>query len=101
MPNYIYVLDQEYYFPTAFTPNGDGVNDYFRPLPYRTDTKIILFEIYDRWGKTIYSTTDPQGWDGNDAKGRPFAPGAYSYKCIIELAEGFRKVYTGRISLIR
>ena len=101
MPNFIIVKDEEYYFPTAFTPNGDGKNDYFRPLPYRPETKIILFEIYDRWGKTIFSTTDPMGWDGNSKNGKPFAPGAYSYRCIIELPGGSRKVYTGRVTLLR
>ena len=50
--------------PNAFTPNDDGVNDYFAPV------YIGLFnmqlDVYDTWGSLIYSETgdDIQGWDG-------------------------------------
>ncbi len=100
-PAYISVIGEQYYFPTAFTPNGDGKNDFFRPLPLSSDPDIVTFEIYDRWGKLVFQTTSRNGWDGNDANGRPFAPGAYSYKCIIQFSNGTRQVYTGRVTLIR
>lgn len=52
------------YFPTAFTPNGDGRNDYFRPV-YRCPIYDYVMSIYNRWGERIFYTTDPQvGWNG-------------------------------------
>jgi gliding motility-associated-like protein len=56
-------------FPTAFSPNGDGVNDIFRPTPYPTDgIEILEFEVFNRWGQKVFSTTDQregeEGWDG-------------------------------------
>ncbi|MEM7041053.1 MAG: T9SS type B sorting domain-containing protein, partial [Bacteroidota bacterium] len=51
------------YVPTAFTPNGDGNNDYF--FPVENEVAVIDFKVFDRWGMLIYeSTTAQPGWDG-------------------------------------
>lgn len=53
----------EIYVPTAFTPNGDGLNDVLKVLP--VGVTLEFFRIYDRWGKLIFSTSDHNlGWDG-------------------------------------
>lgn len=50
--------------PTAFTPNGDGLNDTYKPVVIGAGV-ITDFSVYDRWGSLLYSTEDPQiGWDG-------------------------------------
>ena len=50
--------------PTAFTPNGDGVNDYFSPEFLGLNQ--IRFDVYDTWGSLIYSESGDtiKGWDG-------------------------------------
>jgi gliding motility-associated-like protein len=50
--------------PTAFTPNGDGVNDFFRPA--NLDEQFILeFKVYNRWGQIIFDDTSTTAqWDG-------------------------------------
>src|SRR5581483_10933535 len=53
--------------PNAFTPNGDGVNDYFFPRQYLTKgLTSFSMNIYNRWGQLIFETTniDGRGWDG-------------------------------------
>jgi len=55
------------FIPTMFSPNGDGSNDVF--LLYGFGLQEINFRIFNRWGKEIWSTTDPielvtTGWDG-------------------------------------
>ncbi len=52
-------------FPTAFTPNGDGYNDRFRPITAGHHV-LSLFRIVNRWGVVVYetTTTDTDGWDG-------------------------------------
>lgn len=51
-------------FPTAFTPNGDGRNDYFKVLTGYLFEEYKLV-IYNRWGQVIFETADPKkGWDG-------------------------------------
>ncbi len=50
--------------PTAFTPNEDGLNDFFRPVFIGLNSMEL--NIYDTWGSLIYSESgdDVQGWDG-------------------------------------
>jgi gliding motility-associated-like protein len=51
------------YFPNAFTPDSDGLNDYFKPVGiYITEYRL---EIFDRWGRLVFMSEDPEaGWDG-------------------------------------
>lgn len=63
--------------PNTFTPNGDGANDEFRVV-YRSIKEFHMW-VYNRWGKLVYKTDNPdKGWDGN-INGRPAAEGAYYY----------------------
>lgn len=51
---------------SGFSPNGDGINDFLLPVG-RDIAEIVRFEVFNRWGKELYSSTnDPQGkgWDG-------------------------------------
>ena len=62
------------YFPTAFSPNGDGLNDLF--LPQGKDYEGIELQVYDRWGGLLFSSQAPPfAWDGSDAAG-----GVYVYR---------------------
>jgi gliding motility-associated-like protein len=54
------------YFPNAFSPNQDGINDIFKP-EFPPDIEIISFEmkVFDRWGNKVFETKDVEfGWDG-------------------------------------
>lgn len=52
------------YFPTGFTPNGDGANDKFRPK-YSADLLKYNVRVYNRWGELVYESNDiNEGWDG-------------------------------------
>lgn len=65
-----------YYLPNAFSPNGDGLNDIFRPLPVGID-RTEYFRIFNRYGQLIFETNRyREGWDGT-FKGVKQNPGAY------------------------
>lgn len=50
--------------PTAFTPNGDGMNDVFRVPPF-IPLQINYFSVFDRWGNRVFTTGNSNnGWDG-------------------------------------
>jgi len=96
-----------YVLPNVFTPNGDNVNDFFVPFPYRF-VKDIDLKIYDRWGVLVFQTTDPDiRWNGRDMNsGKLCTDGVYYYACTVyEIrVEGLRKnsnILSGFIHLIR
>lgn len=88
--------------PNAFTPNNDNINDYFKPLLHCPAT-ALTFQIYDRWGKEIYRTENPNGkWDGTSA-GMPVDAGVYFYLMRLRFeAQGDREeLIKGNVLLIR
>jgi hypothetical protein len=53
------------YFPSAFTPNNDGVNDVFHSLNPGGHRDVSVFRIQNRWGQTVFQTNNENfGWDG-------------------------------------
>lgn len=74
----------EYELPNVFTPNGDGSNDLFIPLPYRY-VKDVDFKVYDRWGLLMFETTNADIlWDGkNTSTKMPVSDGTYFYVCTV------------------
>ncbi len=59
------VKDVQIYVPSAFTPNGDGMNDFLRPTLMGVK-ELRYFRVYNRWGQLVYESKSAQpGWDGN------------------------------------
>jgi gliding motility-associated-like protein len=81
-------IDYSRIVPNVFSPNGDGVNDVFTFSTSIPGTRLLKFEIYDRWGGLLYRLGSPldladfPGWDGTVA-GALTGPGVYVY--LIEL----------------
>ena len=72
-----------YELPNTFTPNGDDRNDIFVPYSY-CFIESVEFEVYNRWGQLVYSTTDPDlDWDGTNPEGKALAPATYYYVCRV------------------
>ncbi len=77
----------DYHLPNVFTPNGDGVNDLFTPfLPY-AGVESVDMVIYNRWGRKVFETTDPQiNWDGCDYKTHKIcSDGVFFYSCEVHV----------------
>ena len=52
------------YVPTAFTPNGDGRNDFFK-AEYGENVIKFHLEVFNRWGQRVFSSYElSKGWDG-------------------------------------
>ena len=74
------VLESYIEAPNAFTPNGDGINDEWR-VAYKSIESYQCI-IQNRWGRTVFKSTDPgKGWDGTIG-GRPAAEGTYYYVIV-------------------
>jgi len=89
-----------FYIPKAFTPNGDGLNDIFKPVPVGI-TKLNYFKVFDRFGQVIFETTTlGVGWDGT-FKGKKQNLDTYVYIISGEFQHNETKVIKGNVILIR
>jgi gliding motility-associated-like protein len=73
--------DSGYYVPTSFTPNGDGLNDFFRAIPVKV-ASTDYFRIFNRYGQLIFQTNKwLKGWDGTyQGKKQPIGTYVWSVK---------------------
>jgi gliding motility-associated-like protein len=86
--------------PTAFSPNGDGLNDEFRIL--NTNIKLLAFNIYNRWGEMVFSSNNQRnGWDGT-FKNEAQDIGVYTWSVdYIVTGSGKQKLAKGNVTLVR
>lgn len=90
-----------YRVPTAFSPNGDGINDVFRPHTDHELIKQFKLLIFDRWGQMVYQTEDSgAGWDGK-INGLNALPGPYGWSIIYSNYHVYNVKAKGIIWLIR
>ena len=93
------------YVPNVFSPNGDGINDYWRMYTKLDDAMIHKLIIFDRWGSLLYAKEEfalnsIDGWDGT-FKGKPMSPGVFAYTAILTLGNGKEVTVKGDITLVR
>lgn len=74
-----------YNLPNVFTPNGDGINDYYHPMGEYKFVEKVDMTILNRWGQVMFETNDPDiMWDGrNKMTGTYVVPGVYFYICEV------------------
>ena len=88
------------FVPSAFTPNNDGRNDVLRPIAAGIK-QLEYFNIYNRWGKLVFSTSeDRKGWDGT-INGTPQAPGTFVWAVKATDYTGKTYLQKGTLVLIR
>ncbi|MEP7197304.1 MAG: gliding motility-associated C-terminal domain-containing protein [Saprospiraceae bacterium] len=80
----VVVAKQGFFVPNVFSPNGDGINDYFNLISDSSIGIIDRLQIFDRWGSRLFDykegipNTEVGGWDGT-FKGRPVNPAVFVY----------------------
>ena len=93
--------------PNAFTPNGDGINDFFYP---RTDPCVRLvrtWRVVSRWGEIVFEKNNFEpdnqtlGWNGNRANGEPFPSDVLVWYAELEYFDGKKEVRKGDVALLR
>jgi gliding motility-associated-like protein len=86
------------FFPNAFTPNGDGLNDVF--LYKAALVESVTFEVYNRWGELVFHTNQLDvGWDGT-YNGALASQGTYIYKIDVTDQLGNRFTQQGKVVLL-
>lgn len=97
------------FVPAAFSPDGDGINDYFTIYGGRTVSSIKKLRIFDRWGEMVFvrahfPPNDPvYGWNGNfrNEAGQPMSAAVFAYWAEVELIDGTVQLLKGDLTLVR
>lgn len=88
--------------PNAFSPNADGINDYFMPV-LKQGQLIISFQVFDRWGKVVCSNLSGHllGWDGQYENGNIADGGVYNYLIYYSCDGHANETIRGEVTLLR
>lgn len=91
---------ESFFMPTAFTPNADGRNDFFKPT-ITGNIQHYLFIIFNRWGQKVFETSDfNRGWDGT-LKGKQQQTDCFIWACSYQFVGTPLKLEKGSVLLIR
>lgn len=89
-----------YDVPNAFTPDGDGINDKFSVVTEGL-REVLFFEIYNRWGDKVYSSTGLESqWDGT-INGVPAPSDVYIYMLRVQCPDFEEELLHGDVTLVR
>jgi gliding motility-associated-like protein len=99
---FTYVSGYARYIPNVFSPNADGINDFFEVyLSAFADVYLEYFAIFDRFGGMVYETKEwPVRWDGRKDGVEVFNPGVFAY-VFIYICNDRRIVESGDVTLLR
>lgn len=95
----------EVFAPNAFSPNNDGINDFFNIQGGVQLDQVVRLEVFDRWGNLIYqgnnlSPSPNEGWNGR-VNGVYADRGVYVFNAQLLLSDGSEKNLSGSVVLIR
>ncbi len=89
--------------PNSFTPNGDGINDYFFPRQFLSEGVAgFKMTVFNRWGQKVFETENPngRGWDGKfNGKDQPV--GVYVYQISVVMKNARTEQYNGNVTLLQ
>ena len=94
------------YIPNAFSPNGDGRNDFTSVFGGPAATIVNSMQIFDRWGTLMWEGTNLPlndfnvGWDGT-FRGEDVNQGIFVYQASIGFIDGVNLIFKGDITLLR
>lgn len=97
---FIRALDFNIFFPNAFTPNGDGINDEYHAV--MNSIERFEIQIFNRWGQRVFQSFQPDfRWNGTLQNGQPAPEGSYVFKANAVTFKGEQLQRAGSITLLR
>ena len=105
LTKYVYVLqDYTIYVPNAFTPDGSGVNEVFKPVMEGFDEFSYTLYIFNRWGEIVFESHNMElGWDGTYSQRDERAQdGVFTWKIEVGLKNSSdSKIFIGHVTLLK
>jgi gliding motility-associated-like protein len=96
----VYYQGSDCYIPSSFTPNGDGINDYWYPSFINIKDENFLLNIYNAENVKLFSTSDKNNyWDGK-YNGDLMPAGYYYYTILYQTIIGEKKSLNGMLQLV-
>lgn len=100
--------NRDLYIPNAFSPNGDGINDFFTIYGKEDNiVKVHSFQIFSRWGEPVFQAIEDfqinignQGWNGKH-RGELMDVGVFVYFVEVEFLDGSIELFEGDVILTR
>lgn len=94
--------EYEVFIPNAFTPNGDGNNDYFEIFGNKEAWKHFEVDVFNRLGEKVFESNDMNfKWDGT-FRGKPESPSVFVYMVrVVYLNNYTDKMFKGSVTLLR
>ena len=99
-------FDRAVYIPNGFSPNGDGINDFFRVFGNSSVLRIQNMLIVNRWGEIVFEREnieldqEEQFWDGRH-RGEVLNDNVLVYYVVVEYIDGKTEPFKGDVTLIR
>jgi gliding motility-associated-like protein len=99
-------VSPEVYIPNVFSPNNDGINDFFTIYGNKDVEQIVELRIYDRWGNFVFTKNEfpPNienfGWDGR-FRDKEMNPAVFAYGATVLMKDGSERFYKGDVTLVR
>jgi gliding motility-associated-like protein len=99
--------DKSIFFPNAFSPNGDNINDFYQFFPSYGVKEIHEFRIFERSGTLVFAGKDyisapsPDKWWDGYFNGQPLNPDVYAFLAVVEFFDGKTEVLKGDLQLVR
>jgi gliding motility-associated-like protein len=91
--------DDFIFIPSAFTPNQDGMNDYFE-MKVNNGSRIERVEVYNRWGQMVYQRDNGSAWNGM-YQGQVVDLGNYFYKVTYTCKDGTTIHKKGEVLVVK
>jgi gliding motility-associated-like protein len=94
------------YIPNVFSPNGDGINDFFTVFGNKDVALIVEMQIFDRWGNQVFiknefpPNEEKDGWDGS-FRHELMNPAVFAYWARIRYKDGREESFKGDVTLVR
>ncbi len=104
--NVIVRKDYRVFAPSAFSPNGDGLNDAFTIYGGKSLERINTLQVFSRWGEPLFQAYNippnkpAWGWDGT-YRGQPMNSGVFTWFAVLQFSDGSTKILKGDLHLIR
>lgn len=101
----VVTANRKLFYPTAFSPNADGINDQFY-LQSKHDLKIKSFKVFDRWGGLVFdkpetvTNSEQDGWDGKAGQ-KQMQAGVYTWMAEVVFPDDVTLLYKGEVTLVR